>query len=45
MREVDGIGRTLRLARDREGNDILLTPEEAALARVAELEAELARQR
>lgn len=57
VREVDGLGRTLRLARDRDGRDLLLTPEEmadersraaderadAALARVAEFEAELAR--
>jgi hypothetical protein len=36
---------TLRLARDKEGHDLLLTPAETALARVAELEAELARKR
>jgi hypothetical protein len=39
------LGPTLRLARDLEGQDVLPTPEEAALARVAELEAELARRR
>jgi hypothetical protein len=36
---------TLRLARDKEGHDLLLTPAEAALARVAELETELAKKR
>jgi hypothetical protein len=63
IREQPGLGLTLRLARDREGRELLLTPaeteraareteraareteraaKEAALARVAELERELA---
>jgi hypothetical protein len=40
--------RALRLTRDADGNDLVLTPEEErahALARVAELEAELARRK
>ena len=40
--------RDLRLTRDAEGMDLVLTPEEEredALARVAELEAELARRK
>jgi len=48
IREQPGLGLTLRLARDREGRELLLTPaeaeraaKEAALARVAELEREL----
>lgn len=37
------VGHVLRLARDPEGRDLLPTPEEAAMRRVAELEAELSR--
>lgn len=43
--ESELLGPTLRLARDRDGRDLLPTPAEAALARVAELEAELAKRR
>lgn len=39
------LGPTLRLARDREGERLVPTGEEAAKARIAELEAELARTR
>ena len=39
------LGPTLRLARDTSGRDLVQTPEEAARARVAALEAELARRR
>jgi hypothetical protein len=49
VREQPGLGLTLRLARDRDGRELLLTPteaeraaKEAALARVAELERQLA---
>lgn len=39
------LGPTVRLARDRAGEQLVLTGEEAAKARIAELEAELARTR
>jgi hypothetical protein len=35
------LGRMLRLSRDEAGSDLVQTPEERALARIAELEAEL----
>lgn len=45
VRIDDMLGPTLRLARDAEGTDLLPTRAEAALAKVAALEAELAKLR
>jgi Uma2 family endonuclease len=36
VREEEGLGRTLRLARDREGHDLLLTPAELSAAQTRE---------
>lgn len=41
VREVPNLGRTLRLARDREGRDLLLTPDEASEARARALDEKL----
>jgi Uma2 family endonuclease len=45
VRPDEKLGPTLRLARDPAGSDLVLTQEEAALARVAELEVALATKR
>jgi hypothetical protein len=43
--EGKDLGLTLRLARDKDGRDLLLTPTEKAHATIAVLEAELAKRR
>jgi hypothetical protein len=43
--EDSRLGWMVRLARDAQGAELVPTPEEAALARVAELEEELGRRR
>jgi hypothetical protein len=45
VRIDESLGPTLRLSRDAEGSDLLPTRTEAALAKVRELEAELAKRR